>query len=108
MSNFIFWIVAGVAVVAVIDYRRFWYSTQFWIKDRGKRRPYTFIIRDISYQYPLFFGAFLFSLGTLAQLSVRDVSIFASGLLCGHLWWGSQYVPNQQECPHYDPDADQE
>ncbi len=106
MSSLIFWLAAAVGLIALLDYKNFWFHTQFWIKDKNKRRPYTFMIRDFSCKSPLLFGSICFFLGAWlhSQLSYQTMIVFFTGLLAGHLWFGRDYVPGEQENPPYCPD----
>ncbi len=84
-----------------------WYNTEFWIKDKANRRPYTFIIRDLYHDHPLL--CVLFSLGygyAIAIVPNATVRVVMIGFLCllfAHLWWGSTHVYGEQENPPYNP-----
>lgn len=103
MSDFAFWLAVGLGLAALLDYKRFWFYSQFWIYPTSKRRPYTFILRDFSYNQPLLFGSIAFIAGHFLPLTYQQMVIFFSGLLAGHLWWNKDYVPNEQEQPEFNP-----
>ena len=99
-----------IIIVLVIgaNYRWFWYHTQFWIKDKAARRPYTFMMRDFYHDSPIIVCFALvyagFALG--AWLVPFDhMLLFSGGLLIAHLFWGGSYIHDQQEEPEYHPDA---
>jgi hypothetical protein len=66
-------------------------------------RPWTYILRDIWHKYELFWILILISTGVylghhydwLAVLKI--IGVFALGYLGGHLFWGKEYIPDQNE-----------
>ena len=105
MGNVIFWLVAGIGLIALLDYKDFWFYTQFWLKPLD-RRPYTFIFRDFSCGSPLLWGAMCFFGGAWLHtyISYTTMIVFFAGLLAGHLWWNKDYIPHEQEEPPYCPE----
>jgi hypothetical protein len=97
------------AIIAGSNYRVIWYHTEFWIKDTAKRRPYTYILRDFYHEQPLV-ACFLLAWAGYALgrwiMPIDHILLFCGGLLMGHLFWGGEYKPGQQETPDYDPDND--
>jgi hypothetical protein len=97
------------AVRAYFDlYAWFWFHTEFWIKDPGERRPYTFIMRDWIYPHFKWFLMILalwyigmicwaiFTQSLANELSCLIISSL-SGWIAAHLIWGSKWIPNEQE-----------
>ena len=90
-------------------YKLIWFYSEFWLPPE-KRRPFTYIMRDIYHKTPLLvitLGAIsLYLLGryttqiTILVLLGMVVTLFV-GILLGHLHWGRKYIPNQQEHPTY-------
>lgn len=69
----------------------------FWKHVGG--RPWTFIIRDFAYQNPLLVLLIGINIGfwLAPYLRVIGLSYFAAGLLAGHLFWGTKYIPGESE-----------
>jgi hypothetical protein len=96
-------------------YAWFWFHTEFWIKDKEQRRPYTFIMRDWVFPHMGWFivimcfwylGMIAWSvMGTrLGHVSWVVISLILSSFsswLAAHLIWGSKWIPNEQEEPPY-------
>lgn len=86
-------------------YAWFWLHTQFWIKDKKARRPYTFLIRDFYHEHPILFiflEAWLIYL--INHLLHTDWKIWVGitiGVLLGHLFWGKQWQQGEQEEPGF-------
>ncbi len=84
----------------------FWFHTEWWIADKLKRRPYTFIMRDFWYQHE-FWGWLIFAIVTgliiwAVYWSLWFLVLFAfHWTLFAHLRWGSKYIPGEQEEPEY-------
>ena len=90
-------------------YKLIWFYSE-WFLPPEKRRPFTFIIRDIYYKSPLLvvvFGAIGFYLlgRYTTQISASSLlSHIVVGLICiviGHVLWGKKYIPDQQEDQTY-------
>lgn len=96
-------------------YAWFWFNTEFWIRNREMRRPYTFIMRDWIYPNMGWFiaicVAYLAGLITWISLSLINVRI-VQGLVClviaifssmlwAHLCWGGGWKKGEQEWPPY-------
>lgn len=86
-----------------------WYHTEFWLPPK-ERRPFTFIMRDFYHQYPflilLLTGAGFYALGNWGwHISVMWFFILLGitfiGIVLGHLFWGTKYIPGEQEDPEY-------
>lgn len=62
-------------------------------------RPWTFIMRDFSYQNPLLLliGAFTAGVFLGKFWHWQSLGYILLGLLLGHLFWGTRYVANQRE-----------
>jgi len=107
-STFMVMFLATVVIIGT-NYRWFWYRTEFWIKDKAARRPYTFILRDFYHLNPLVTCFLLvwagYGLGRWL-FSFENMLLLSAGLLFGHLFWGPPYQPGEQENPAYDPDGD--
>jgi len=88
-------------------YGWFWYHTEFWIKDRTARRPYTFILRDFYHASPIAWTFLMFLAGYLAysHLHWKDLLLVSTGLLLGHLFWGNSWKEGEQEYPTYNPNG---
>lgn len=78
----------------IFDYK--WW----WSKIGG--RPWTYILRDLWHKYEFLWIVILVSTGILlghycgfSTIFIVWVS-FAIGYLFGHLFWGSEYIENQQ------------
>ena len=90
-------------------YKWFWFNVQFWLSPE-KRRPFTYLFRDLYHKYPLIvitFGSIaLYLLGRYTtQISILTllgmvVALF-TGIVLGHIYWGRVYKPDQQEEPTY-------
>ena len=90
-------------------YKLIWFYSEFWLPFE-KRRPFTYIMRDIYHKVPLLvitLGAIsLYLLGrytTLVPISVLLSIVIALfvGILLGHLFWTGRYVEGEQENPTY-------
>jgi len=102
-------------------YDWFWFHSQFW-KEPLDRRPYTYMMRDFAHYHPHWTGVIC---GTAAALYVGAVMLadifwcgtswwkhlilwlssgalfVAAGVLLGHVLWGKDWIPGQQEEPPY-------
>ena len=87
-------------------YSWFWFHTEFWLTPID-RRPYTFIWRDWIYRHMAAFvvmvvvwyaGVITLSVwhGTIATMLST-----LSSLVLAHLVWGSKWIEEQQEQPHF-------
>jgi len=90
-------------------YKLIWFYSEFWLPP-DKRRPFTYIMRDIYHKVPLLvitLGAIaLYLLGrytTLVSVSTLLSIVIALfvGILLGHLFWAGRYVEGEQEKPTY-------
>ena len=84
-----------------------WFHVEaLWIKVESLRRPFTYMMRDFWKQHPawawLIMSAVtgLITWGVIWSLWFLPLYAF-HWTLFSHLWWGSPYVPNQQEEPEY-------
>jgi hypothetical protein len=91
-------------------YANLWYYTEFLVKDRMQRRPFTFILRDFQHHRPYIFwpivAGFFFGFYAMTSWNLQ-AGFFVGGfgfMLLAHLDWGQAYVPHQQEQPPYCPD----
>ncbi len=91
-------------------YSWFWYHTEIWIADKLKRRPYTYIMRDWIFTHGNAAAALALAwIAGMITLSVwhgtaATISSIVSGLILGHLVWGSRWIQDEQEYPPYNPD----
>ena len=64
-------------------------------------RQWTYIIRDFYHQHPILFTFIVmwsaYLLNKYVMISITDWFILSAGVLLGHLFWGTKYIPNQQE-----------
>ena len=74
-------------------YKKLW----FWAG-----RPFTYIIRDIRQKYPTPWMLAIMVVSTIVghyfwgwMLLMVFVGLLI-GILWGHLWWGTKYIPNQR------------
>ncbi|MDD4873405.1 MAG: hypothetical protein PHE15_00280 [Dehalococcoidales bacterium] len=73
-----------------------------WLWSRIGGRPWTYILRDIWHKYELVWIAVIFTGGVLLGhycgfKTVLTIGLsFLIGYLFGHLFWGSEYIENQQ------------
>jgi len=83
-------------------YKFIWYHTEFWL-DPKDRRPYTYIIRDFYHKHPILWTSLVIILGFWLHswLDMKVVSCILTGILIGHLFWGTKYEEGQQEYPEY-------
>ncbi|MEQ4489664.1 MAG: hypothetical protein AAC990_04795 [Dehalococcoides mccartyi] len=102
---FIQWLIIAIALVALINYRWFWSHTQFWVPPE-KRRPYTFIIRDIIYNWSrksiLTFSLSMMYAGVLLAQVITDFGMMISictGVILGHLFFGKDWIPGEMDTP---------
>lgn len=93
-------------------YSWLWYHSEFWIANKFKRRPFTYIMRDWIYPHPGDFGIIVVAwyiiiicLAFFARYPALILAILSS-LLVAHLVWGSRWIKGQQEKPAYNPDKD--
>ena len=74
-----------------------WYR---WIWSRLGGRPWTYIIRDGYHRYPvvaMFIVAWAVFLLDHFHLLQWEFFLWSNiGVLVGHLFWGTQWMPNQQ------------
>ncbi len=96
--------------LAAWQYNRIWFYTEFWIGDKVNRRPFTFILRDLYHQGPVFVivGLMLAGHSPLGGLifTREGLVVLGIGLLTAHLFWGKEYIPGEQEQPAYNPEAE--
>ena len=65
-------------------------------------RPFTYAIRDFWHKYEWFWIAGLMLAGGAVVhywdfiTLLKALGIFTVGYVAGHLFWGRQYIPNQQ------------
>ena len=89
-------------------YEWFWYHTEFWIKNKSKRRPYTYIMRDFYHQNPIIYTLLIaWLIYILSKVLAVDWKFWlynTIGIVIGHLFWGRKYKSGQQEYPEYNPD----
>jgi hypothetical protein len=84
----------------------FWFHTEFWIANKLKRRPYTFMMRDFWHRHE-FWGWLIFAAVTGLIVwgvywSLWFLILFAfHWALFAHLRWGSKYIQGEQEEPEY-------
>ena len=99
-----------VVFLGALFYKQLWWGVQaLWIKDGERRRPFTFIMRDIGHKSPLTVIAVFFILGRYAgeyMLKPVPMVTFLFGMLLAHLFFGEKYTPDQQEYPPYNPSKD--
>ncbi len=90
-----------------------WFHTQMWIRDKSKRRPYTFILRDFYHENPLLTILSIRSISYAAgrwwvPLSTKDFGLglisLLAGIVLGHLFWGRPWKEGEQEYPEYNPE----
>ncbi len=87
-------------------YEWIWFHFEFWLPP-AERRPFTVIFRDLYHQAPglvvplLGFGFYGLSywLELPAWVFAWAFASFMIGELCGHLFWGKDYVPGQMPPP---------
>ena len=99
------WFIVILVVVIAGNYKVFWYRTQFWIKNKRKRRPYTYLIRDFYHQAPAPFIGIIVTVSyySYTWIEFDTVVAIAIGVVGGHLFWGGKYIPGQQEDEEYNP-----
>lgn len=72
-------------------YRKIW--------SRVGGRPFTYVIRDFSYENPMM----ILLIGAMAGILVAPVwnwwwlVLIIMGVIFGHLWWGKKYIHNQHD-----------
>ena len=82
-------------------YKWFWMHTEFWVADKVKRRPYTYIFRDWIYTHIPYFVVCLvmWATGLTILSTINPILALWIGLptsmLLGHLIWGTKWVPNE-------------
>lgn len=88
-----------------------WFFSEFWLAPKD-RRPFTYILRDIYHQAPLFTLLFVMVLSYCfgrwwlpVTLVVFGIALGAllTGCLAGHLLWGGKYIEGEQEEPEFNP-----
>ena len=90
-------------------YEIIWFYSE-WFLPPEKRRPFTYIMRDIYYKVPLIvitlgaigfylLGRYTNSVSILVLLIM--VLVLFAGMVLAHLFWGKDYKPDQQEDPTY-------
>lgn len=94
-------------------YAFFWFHTEFWIKDKEQRRPYTFIMRDWIFPHMKLFILILIAWyacvigwlctavlgGSLVSGIIALLVSTFSGWLSAHLVWGGKWIKGEQEWP---------
>lgn len=84
-------------------YQWFWFHTEFWLTPID-RRPYTFIMRDwvFTHQVATAVMTIAWFAGIVVWHSVAAIVLaVVSGLLFGHLIWGTAWIEGEQEVPTY-------
>ncbi len=65
-------------------------------------RPWTYILRDLWHKYELVWIIIIFSAGVAMGLFcdidtiIKVSASFITGYIFGHLFWGKEYIPDQQ------------
>lgn len=86
-----------------------WYYSEFFLAPED-RRPFTYILRDFWHKSPvlctLILASLFYSLGrwwipVSPIIFITVLVALLAGILIGHLGWGTEYVPGQQEYPTY-------
>lgn len=81
-------------------YSWFWHWSEFWLP-YDKRRPYTYIMRDLFFPHMAWFlaGSFAVLAGVLAWLHWQPYPAAVVGILLALLWahlrWGSKWIPGE-------------
>ena len=74
-----------------------WY---LWIWTRIGGRPWTYIIRDFYHKNPVVAMFIVAGVVTILDhfhvVNWKTELIVTAGVLIGHLFWGTPYIPNQQ------------
>jgi len=83
-------------------YKILWYRSQFWLP-KEKRRPYTFILRDIYHDHPILWTGIIIAIGYWLHywLDLKIMIAVGIGIVLGHLFWGTRYQEGEQEEPPY-------
>jgi len=111
-------VVFVIAVWALVDYESFWFTLEFWLPP-DKRRPFTYIMRDLYHQAAGFvvptlgFGFTAVGIWLASAFPEWKWVIFGlvaagwfPGALVAHLFWGKDYVPGEMPPPKtYQPTA---
>lgn len=88
-----------------------WYHTEFWISNKIHRRPFTFIMRDWLYPHMTAFICIILAWSAVLVIishwygMAATILAIGSGLIIGHLIWGTRWIPGEQEDPVYNPDG---
>jgi len=107
---------AALGIWALVDYESFWFHTEFFLPPE-KRRPYTYLARDLYHQAAGFVVPML-GFGFTAVGIVLATAFpawkwiilgllftgYLFGALTAHLFWGKDYIPGQMPTPkEYQP-----
>jgi hypothetical protein len=84
-------------------YSWFWLHTEFWIANKFKRRPFTFILRDWIFPHLSAFTYIclvwflgLYSLAWFHGLLALTMGIISAALIA-HLVWGSRWIKGERK-----------
>jgi len=77
-----------------------WYNSYRWWWRRIGGRKWTFIMRDTWHKYEGLCIIGLVAIGAVLGLWLWELIfwfllVFALGYIAGHLFWGKDYIPNQ-------------
>jgi len=90
-------------------YEIFWFYTQ-WYLPAEKRRPYTYMFRDVYHNTPLptiiGLAVVFYMIGRYTTLAsiwwlLGIVLTLIAGIILGHIYWGRKHIEGQQEDPTY-------
>ena len=90
-------------------YKIFWFYTQFWLPVE-KRRPYTYLFRDLYHSTPLptivGLAIVFLMIGRYTTLApiwwlLGLILALVVGIILGHIYWGKRWREGQQEDPTY-------
>ncbi|MFA5401225.1 MAG: hypothetical protein WC359_12330 [Dehalococcoidia bacterium] len=104
-------------------YYWFWFHIEaLWIHDPVNRRPFTYMMRDFAHYHPHWTGVICGTAAAIFLGAVMLADIFwcgiswwkhlvlwlisgalfvAAGVLAGHVLWGKDWIPGEQEEPPY-------
>jgi hypothetical protein len=81
----------------------FWKNPYKWLYSRIGGRPWTYIIRDFYHKYEVPNLLIVLAIGAVIghyigwTLFLIALAILLCGVIVGHLFWGTGYVPNQTD-----------
>lgn len=102
-------------------YYWFWFHVEFWKKPLD-RRPFTYMMRDFANYHPHWTGVICGTMGAIFLGTVLLADYFwcggsfwkhlvlwlcsflllvAAGCIAGHVLWGKDWIPGEQEEPPY-------